>query len=138
MNSKPIPVLSSSLLVEEEDDDYGGSDSSPASARDSLFSQVEIESSDTIVMPVVVIEPANLKEQLTDTLDTLSKESEEKNVQIKYQSKQIVDFTKKLEKQASKASNKGSGDEILTKEYSHSKESDNEHKPKNDSTLSSM
>ena len=40
--------------ISEEDDDYGSSDSSPISPRESLFSQVEVESSDTMIMPVMV------------------------------------------------------------------------------------
>jgi len=43
----------------EEEDDYGNSDSPPASPRDLIFSQVEVVSSDTIVMPVMVLEAAN-------------------------------------------------------------------------------
>ena len=50
----------------EEDDNYDGSDYSPPSPRDLHFSQSESESSNTVVMPVVVIEAVNLKEQLPD------------------------------------------------------------------------
>lgn len=92
-------------------------------------------------MPVMIIQVANLEEQLIDmkvTLDRLSNESAEKDAQIKRQNKQITDLTKKLRKRSSKASNKGSGGKILTKEYNHSKESNNENKPMNDSALSSM
>ena len=45
---------------------------------------------------------------------------------------------KKLEKWPSKASNKGLGGEDSNKEYNHSKESNDERNPKNDSTLNSM
>ena len=67
---------------DEEDDDYGGSDSSPISPRDWLFSQVEVESSNTIIMPVMVTGAINFEEELANmkaTLERLSKESEEKD-----------------------------------------------------------
>ena len=80
---------------DEEDDDYGSSDSSPASPRDSFFSQVEVKSSDTMFMPVMATEAINLAEELTNmkaTLEKLSKENEEKDAQIKPQNKQIADW----------------------------------------------
>jgi len=45
---------------------------------------------------------------------------------------------KKIEKSSSEASNNDSGGEDSDKESNHSKESDDEHNPKNDSTLNSM
>ena len=48
------------------DDDYGSTDSSPTSPRDSLFSQVEVESSDTILMPVMVTEAIDLGKELAN------------------------------------------------------------------------
>jgi len=83
----------------EADDDYGGSDSLPTSSRDSVFSQVEVESSDIITMPVMGIETINLEEQLKDmkaTLERLLKENVEKDAQIKRQNTQIAYLTKKL------------------------------------------
>ena len=65
---------------DKEDDDYGSNDSSLTSPRDTLFSQVEVESSDTIVMPVMVTEDLNLEEELANmkvTLKRLSKKSTE-------------------------------------------------------------
>ena len=70
----------------ENEDHCGSSDSPPAFLRNSLFSQVEVKSSNTIVMPVMVTETANLEEQLADmkvTLHRLLKERAEKDVQIK-------------------------------------------------------
>jgi len=98
----------------EEDDNYGGSDSLLTSSRDSIFSQVEVESSDIITMPVMVTVATNLvatnfEEQLAGmkaTLERLLKENVENDAQIKRQNKQIVDLTKKLEKWTSEASNK--------------------------------
>jgi len=50
--------------LDKKDDDYGGNYFSPTSSRDSLFSQVEVESSGTIFIPVMMIEPINLDEEL--------------------------------------------------------------------------
>jgi len=71
----------------EEDDDYGSSDSSPTSPRDS-------QSSDSIIMPVMVTNAITLEEELTNmkvTLERLSKEREEKDAQIKRETMHIVD-----------------------------------------------
>jgi len=90
----------------KEDDDYGSNNSPSESPRDSLFSQFEVESSKTILGPVMVIQASNLEEELVNmkaTLERLSKESEENDVQIKHQNKQITDLIKKLENRSSKA-----------------------------------
>jgi len=61
-----------------EDDGYSSSNSSTAAPKESPSSHVEVESSDTIIMPVMVTEAANIEEQLASikaTLDRLSKES---------------------------------------------------------------
>jgi len=74
----------------EEDDNYGSNNSSLASPRDSFFAQVELESSNAIIILVLVIEATNLEEQLADikvTLDRLPKESVENDAQIKSQNK---------------------------------------------------
>ena len=60
------------------------------SPRNSLFSQVKVESSNTVIMSVIVTEAINLEKELANTkatLEKLSKESEEKGVQIKRQNK---------------------------------------------------
>jgi len=72
----------------EEDDGYGSSDSLPTPPKNSLFSQVEVESFSTMIMPVIVTEAINLEEELKNmkaTLERLSRESEEKEAQIKRQ-----------------------------------------------------
>jgi len=74
------------------------------------FSQSEIESSNTAIMPVIVIEAINLEKQLADMkakLDRLSKESAKKDTQIKCQNEKIAELVKKLEKKSSETSNKG-------------------------------
>ena len=107
---------------DEEDGDYGSSNSSPASPRDSLFSHVEVESYDTIVMLVMLKKVFNIEQEFANmkaTLERLSKESVEKDAQIKHQNKHITDLTKKLEKQSSRAFNKGLSNEDSDKEYNH-------------------
>ena len=92
-------------------------------------------------MPVMVTETINLEKQLANikaTLDRLSKENTKKDVQIKRQSKQITDLTKKLGKQTSEAFNKCSSNEDSDKGSNHSEESDDVRKPKNDSSFSLM
>ena len=64
-----------------EDHGYTCSDFSPISPRESLFSPLETESSNTVIMLVMAIEVANVEEQLTSmiaTLERLAKESLEK------------------------------------------------------------
>jgi len=68
-------------------------------------------------------------------LDSLSKQSVEKDAQIKCQNDQIAELIKKLEKKSSEASNKGWGTEDSDKESNHSKESDDERKAKKDHSL---
>jgi len=124
-----------------EDDSYDNSDSSATSPRDFHFSQSETESSNRVVMPVMVIEAINLEEQLADMtakLDELSKESAENDAQIKCQGEWIAKLVKKLERKSFEVSNKGSGAEDSDKESNHSEESDDERKAKKDRSLGSM
>jgi len=88
--------------------------SSLPSSKESLFLHAEAESSDTVIMPVMVTNAANIKEQLTSmkaTLDRLSRESSKKDAQIKRQNEQIVELMKRLEKKSFETSNKGSDEE---------------------------
>jgi len=70
-----------------EDDGYSSSKSFTATPKESPSSHVEVKSSDTVVMLVMVTEAANIEEQLASmkaTLDRFSKESAEKDAQIKH------------------------------------------------------
>ena len=110
-----------------EDDRYS---SSASSIKESMFSHAEVESSNTIIRPVMVIEVANIEHQLESmkaTLDRLLQESTEMDVQIKRQNKQIANLIKKLEKRPIEAS----------KKYSGAEESDNQCKAKKDHSLGS-
>jgi len=116
-----------------EDDSYSSSNSFAATPKESPSTHVEVESSDTVIMPVMVTEAAEIKDQLASmkaTLDRLSKESAEKDAQINRQNEQIAKLMKKLEKKSSEASNKGSGDEDSDKESNRDEDSDDECLPK--------
>jgi len=92
-------------------------------------------------MSVMVIEVANIEEQLGSmkaTLDRLLKESVENDAQIKHQNQEIADFTEKLEKQLIEASNKCSDTEDSHEESNHDEESDDKHKAKKDHSLGPM
>ena len=89
-----------------EEDVYSNSNFSFASWKRSLFAHAKTKSSDTAIMLVMMTKAANFKEQLVSmkaTLDRLSKESVEKDAQIKLQNDQIVELMKKLEKKSSEA-----------------------------------
>jgi len=69
-----------------EVEDYYSSDTSPPLPKGARMSEIETESSDTVIMPVMMTRAANLEEQLASmmaTLDRLSKKSAEKDAQIK-------------------------------------------------------
>jgi len=124
-----------------EVEDYYSSDSSSPSPKGARMSEIETKSSDTVIIPVMMTGATNLEEQLASmmaTLDRLSKESAEKDAQIKHQNDQIAELTKRLEKKFSEASNKGSSAEDSDKESHRSEESDNDHKAKKDCSLGSM
>jgi len=124
-----------------EDDGYSSNDSSAATPKESPASHVEVESFNTVVLPIMVIEATNIEEQLASmkaTLDRLSKESVIKDAQIKCQNDPIAELIKMLEKKSSGASNKGSGDEDSDKESNHDEDSDDECVPKRGSVLGLM
>ena len=76
----------------EEDHGYTSSDSLPPSPRE-LVVESETESSNSVIMPAMVMEATNVEEQLADmkaTLERLAKENLEKDAQIKRQSEQIA------------------------------------------------
>jgi len=127
--------------IDLEDDGYSSSASSLLSSKESLWSHAKVESSNTIIMPVMVIEVTNIEEQLASmkaTPDKLLKESVEKDAQIKRQNKQIADLTKKLEKRPIETSNKCSDVEDSDHESYYNEKSDNERKSKKDHSLVSM
>ena len=117
--------------IDLEDDGYSSGASPLPSLRESLLSHAEIESPNTMIMSVMVTEVTSIEEQLASmkvTLDRLLKESVEKDAQIKRQSRQIANLTKKLEKQPIQASNKCLDAEDFDKKSNHDEESDNERK----------
>jgi len=69
-----------------EDDGYSSNDSSLASSKGLVSSHAEAESSNTVIMPVMVTAATNVEEQLASmkaTLDRLFKDNAEKDAQIK-------------------------------------------------------
>jgi len=71
-----------------EDDGYLNRNSYAATPMESPSSHVEVKSSETVVTLGIVIEAANIEEQLASmkaTLDRLSKESAKKDAQSKRQ-----------------------------------------------------
>ena len=80
-----------------------------SSSKESLFLHVEVESSDTVVMPVIVTEVANVEEQLASMkaiLDKLSRENAEKDAQSKCQNEQVTELMRHLEKKSFEVSKK--------------------------------
>ena len=76
-----------------EDDGYSSSDSSSATPKESPASHVEVESSDTVVMPVMVTEAANIEEQLASmkaALDRLSKERAKKTPKLSVKTSRLL------------------------------------------------
>jgi len=119
-------------------DGYSSSDSFLSTSKESLFFHTEVESSDTVVMPVMVTKAANVEEQLESmkaTLDRPSRESAEKNAQIKCQNEQIAELMNRLEKKSSEASNKDSEEE--DPDSNRAEESDDERKVRKDRSLGS-
>jgi len=82
-------------------EDYHNSDSSLSLTKKVVFSQFEAESSQTVIMPIMMIGVVNFEEEfasMTATLERLSKESVEKDARIKRQEEHIVKLLKKLDK----------------------------------------
>ena len=89
----------------------------------------------------MMIEATSAKEQLGSmkaTLDRVSKDSAEKDAQIKCQNKQIAKLMKKLEKKSSKTSTKGSSDQDSDKESNRDEHSNDGQVPKKGSMLDLM
>jgi len=89
----------------------------------------------------MITKAANVEEQLASmkaTLDRFSKESTDKDAQIKRQNEQIAELMKQLEKKSSKASNNDSNEEDSDKESNCAEESNDEHKARKDRSLGSI
>ena len=116
-------------------DGYLSSDSSMSSSKKSLFLYVEVESSNTVIISVMVTEADNAKEQLASikaTLDKLSRESAEKDPKSSVKNDQIDKLMKKLEKKSSETSNKCSDEEDSNKKSNHNEKPNDEWKAKKD------
>jgi len=79
-------LLLVSSLYFSSDDGYSSSNSCSTSLKESLYSHVEVESSNTTMISIVVTDAPNFEKQLASMkgmLLILSKESVEKDAQIK-------------------------------------------------------
>jgi len=95
----------------------------------------KVESSNTIIIPIMVVKATNVEEQLASLkamLDRPLRERIEKDTQIKRQNEQISKLMKRLEKKSSEASTKGSDEE------NSDKESQDERKARKDRSLGSI
>jgi len=95
-------------------EDYYSNDSSASSLKKVVFPQSEVESSQIVIMPAMMIGTVNLEEEFTSMkamLKTLSKESAEKDARIKRQEEDIAKLLKKLDKGPRASSNRGASND---------------------------
>jgi len=128
-------------------EDYYNSDSSASPPKKVVFPQSKAESSQTAIMPAMMIGAVNFEEEFASmkaTLERLLKESAEKDARIQRQKEHISKLLKKLDKGPCESSNRGvSSDEDeegsnrseASEDNGGSKKGD---KPQNDSSLSAM
>ena len=93
-----------------EVDDYYSSDSSSPSLKQAFQSEIEVESTGTIVMPIMTICINNLEEEMATIkamLERPIKESEQKEVRINLQEEKIASLIRKLQKRPAPSSSKG-------------------------------
>ena len=126
-------------------EDHYNSDSFASSPKKVVFPQSEVESSQTVIMPAIMIGVVNLEEEFTSmkaTLERLSKESAKKDARIKRQEEHVAKLLKKLDKGSRASSNRGASSDEDEKGSSRSEASENDGgskkggKPHNDSSLS--
>jgi len=124
-----------SLICEVED--YYNSNSSSPSPKGARLSEIEAESSKTIVMPATTTCSTNLEEEMANMkliLEKLTRESEEKEAHIKLQEEEIAKLTKKLEKWSAQSSTKDSESKDSWKMSACTEASANEKHPKKGGT----
>ena len=91
-------------------EDYYSSDSSVSLPKKVVFPQSKAESSQTVIVPAMMIGAMNLEEEFTSmkaTLERLSKENAEKDARLKHQEERIAKLLKKLDKGPRASSNRG-------------------------------
>jgi len=109
MNRARSPAKLPSLPCEVED--YYSNDSSSPSLKQTFRSEAEVESSKTVVMPVMTIGINNLEEEMVGIkamLERLVKDSEQKEVCIKSQEEKIAGLTRELKKRPTQSLAKSS------------------------------
>ena len=93
-----------------EVEDYYSSDSSASPPKKVVLPQSEVESSQTVGMPAMMIGAVNFEEEFAGmkaTLERLSKENAEKDARIRRQEEHIAKLLKKLDKGPHASSNRG-------------------------------
>ena len=101
------------------------------------MSKIEVESSQTIVMPAMMTGTTTLKEEMTNMkviLEKLTRENEEKEACIKFQEEKIAKLTKKLEKWSAQSSTRDSENEDSKKVSIHTEASDSKKQLKKGAT----
>jgi len=91
-------------------EDYYSNDSSASPSNKLVFPQSEAESSQTVIMPAMMIRAVNLEEEFTCMkvmLKRLFKESAEEDARIKRQEEHVAKLLKKLDKGQCASSNRG-------------------------------
>ena len=128
-------------------EDYYSSDSSASPPKKVVFSQSEVKSSQTVIMPTMMIGAVNLEEEFVGMkamLERLSKESAEKDTHIKRQEEHIAKLLKKLDEGLRASSNRGASSDENEKGSNRSEAFEDDGgskkggKPQNDSSLSAM
>jgi len=156
--SKSLPVdplkgkSTSTLKMKQQSpffgaEDYYSSDSSASPSKKVVLLQSEVESSQTVIMPAMMIRAVNFEEEFASMkamLERLSEESVEKDTRIKRQEEHIAKLLKKLDKGARASSNRGASSDESEKGSNRSEASEDDDglkkggKPHNDSSLSAM
>jgi len=75
------------------------------------MSEIEAESSKTVVMPTMMTDITTLEEEMANMkaiLEKLTRENEEKEARIKFQQEKIAKLTRKLGKRPAQSSTKDS------------------------------
>ena len=125
MNKAQDPIKLSTPPFKVED--YYTSDSSSPSLKQVFQLETKVESSKTVVMPVMTIGTSNLEEEMAAMkamLERLVKESEEKEAHIELQEEKIAILTRKPEKRPARSLEQSSESDKEEKTFVQSEASD--------------
>ena len=120
---------------------YCSSDSSSPSLKQVFQLEIEVESSKTIIMPVMTIVISNLKEEMAAIkamLEKFIKENEEKEARVKLQAEKITRLARKLGKRLAGSFTQNSKSEDEEKASVQSEHSDEEVRSKKGGQLKNI